>query len=132
MTDNPDGKQWGTPRLMLWIKSRQFTFTSIALVSASVFFVLAAFVHGFHRDFGAAVSRSLIPLGAAGAAVQSADRTEIVLNSVAMLLAIAGLTTGVGAVRRKEPVLQSLALLAILLFIVWCLWSLMIEIGWVD
>jgi hypothetical protein len=109
-------------RLMLWTKSRRFTIASIALAGASVSFALAAFGHGFERELSR--SFAFFPLGPSGSPVHfhHADRTEVLLMSVAVLLAGAALTTGVAAIRRKEPVLRSFVVTAMLLWVVWHLW----------
>jgi hypothetical protein len=108
-------------KLILWTKSRRFTFASIALVVASVSFASAAFGHGLERE----LSRffAFFPLSRPSVSpVHHADRTEVLLWWVAILLAGAALTTGVFAIRRKEPVLRSFVVTAMLLWIVWHLW----------
>ncbi len=109
-------------KLILWTKSRRFTFASIALVVASVSFAYAAVGHGLETELGRAFSRALFPFSPSVSPVHHADRTEVLLWWVAILLAGAALTTGIVAIRRKEPVLRSFVVTAMLLWVVWHLW----------
>ncbi len=122
MTDKPDREAMGiVVRIMLWTKSRRFTFTSMALVVASASFALAAFRHGLERELSR--SFAFFPLSRpSGSPVHHADRTEVLLWWAAMLFAGAALTTGVVAIRRKEPVLRSFVVTVMLLWVVWRLW----------
>jgi ammonia channel protein AmtB len=123
MTDKPDSEAMGIAvRLMLWTKSRRFTFTSNALVVASASFALAAFRHGFERELRRAIDEALFPWFPFGSPVHHADRTEVLLWWAAILFAGAALTTGIVAIRRKEPVLRSFFVTVMLLWVVWRLW----------
>ena len=110
-------------RMVIWINSRRLTFTSIGLVAVSVSLACAALIHNIARGINAAIGHKLMPWGSRGAPVQYADSTETLLYSLAALLAVGALTTGAFAIRRKEPLLRSLAFVMILLWVVWYLWS---------
>jgi hypothetical protein len=122
MTDKPDSETMGIAvRLILWTKSRRFTFTSIALIVASASFAIAAFGHGLERELSR--SFAFFPLSrSSGSPVHHADRTEVLLWWAAILFAGAALTTGIVAIRRKEPVLRSFVVTVMLLLVVWRLW----------
>jgi hypothetical protein len=132
MTDKPGGRAMGhATNLMLWTKSRRFTFISIAAVIASVVLALAAFHHSLHRGIDEAIGQALFfPLGFRGAPVQRVDHIELLLVSVAVLLAGAGLTMGIVAIRRKEPVLRSLLFATMFLWIWWMLWPSIVGWAW--
>jgi hypothetical protein len=111
-------------RFILWTKSRRFTFASIGLVGAAVSFAFAAFWHAFERELSQSFDLFPLFLGPSASPAHGlpADRTEVLLLSAAVLLAGAALTTGVIAFRRKEPVLRSFVVTAILLWVAWRLW----------